>query len=498
MGSVIQTGFSDLLYPSLSVGKVLSFSNRFQGTGGTVFRDQSPRDNDGNLAGATTGVILKHEYLLDGVDDYVACGDIKTTGPATVSMWIYPTAEDDRRLWAQASGSTGQSGAAGINSGLLRIWNGGAWKTVVSSGIALNEWQHVLVTYNGNTTATGWLNGNENTTTGVGTDFEFDGVGFDLFGRLVRSFGNEFEGRCKDVIIYSRALADDEIRTLAIRPDIATERTPYVYEPIRTLTYPSLSRGRVGAWCPSEQGPGGLILRDLSGGKNHDGTFVSMLTDSWQNQSLYFDGTEYVEIPYSNKFNPKSITVEAWINTTMAAYGNIIDRDPEGAAGRQFQFRVTPTGVAEFVSFIGGGSNATTGVTAVNTGKWVHVAASYQVGSGQQIVWVNGKPDTVEAKSGAGLDSETSTDAKLWIGTHGNGTKTQKFTGYIDAASLYSRALNPADIRLLATRRKIAYETDSLVSPFAAQWGSVAAAPPPPSGGMPMLAMNHYRNAGAL
>jgi len=186
-----------------------------------------------------------------------------------------------------------------------------------------------------------------------------------------------------------------------------------------------------------------------------------MLADSWQDQALNFDGTEYIEIPYSDKFNTPSITVEAWINTTMAAYGNIVDRDPEGAAGRQFQFRVTPTGKLEFISFIGGGANTTTGAITVNTGKWVHAAATYQVGTGTQSLWVNGLPDTSETKSGAGLDPETSTSAKLWIGTHGNATKTQKFTGFIAAASIYSRALSPQEIATLAKRRGIAYETNS-------------------------------------
>jgi hypothetical protein len=49
---------------------------------------------------------------------------------------------------------------------------------------------------------------------------------------------------------------------------------------------------------------------------------------------------------------------------------------------------------------------------------------------------------------------------------------SEYFDGYIDSIDVYSRALSPQEIRLLATRRGIAYELDTYIT----QWGSVAEA----------------------
>jgi len=470
MGSVTQKGASDLICPSLNVGKVLSFSNKFQGSGGTVFRDQSPRDNDGNLAGATTGVILKHEYLFDGVDDYVACGDIKTTGPATVSMWIYPTAEDGR-LWSQASGSVGQSGAAGINSGALWIWNGITTQNVIGSGITLNTWQHVAVTFNGNTTATGWLDGEENTTIGVGTYFNFDGVGFDLFGRFVRVYGNEFEGRCKDVIIYNRALADNEIRTLAIRPDIATERTPYVYEPIRVNYDADLVQSASGIWCPSVQGPGGLILRDLSKNSN-DGTLTGGSALSSRDLDLDgIDGVVSLESAGDGTYNFPIVSVSAWVrrDASLASFDGIVQSEM-GTSDNGWGLFGNSTNEIHWDT--NGSGWAASPKASLPINEWHHVVGIHD-GSVNHL-WFDGV--YVGGTSGASL---------LYTGTRNVGARigryytTQYWPGQIDDVRIYPHALKPQQIKRLYSGgqgRGIGLGPDSLVSPYTTQWGSVAAA----------------------
>jgi len=464
----------ELTYPNLSEGRVAAYSAGEQGPGGLVLRDQEG-SNHGTLTNmdpatdwvdqaldfkATANQYVDTPYVINGNDIFTISFwmnlDTVTKNFQAVFDGFISSANRNIQIWMHTDS-------------YLYVWH---LDNVLNSNrrtsttLVANRWYHV--TYSGNgaeSTGKLYIDGEFDNTITIGSHAGGD-VTVELGRRNDASSASYLDGQLDDVAIYSRALSPQEIATLAKRRGIAYEtnsrkisaKAPptHVIAPRRTLTYPQLSIGRVAAYSAGEQGAGGLVLRDQSG--SLDGAFVSMLADSWQDQALNFDGTEYIEIPYSDKFNTPSITVEAWINTTMASYGNIVDRDPEGAAGRQFQFRVTPTGKLEFISFIGGGANTTTGAITVNTGKWVHAAATYQVGTGTQSLWVNGLPDTSETKSGAGLDPETSTSAKLWIGTHGNATKTQKFTGFIAAASIYSRALSPQEIATLAEYRGIAYE----------------------------------------
>ena len=147
---------------------------------------------------------------------------------------------------------------------------------------------------------------------------------------------------------------------------------------------------------------------------------------------------------------PKTFTVEAWVKTTSAAGGKIInfgnannganigsantgssvvyDRQISMDKNGRLLFDVsTPTRVMRTV----------TSSAAYNDGKWHHVAASF--GSGGMILYVDGK------RVGGRTDT---TSARAYSGYWrvGGDTGANYFSGQIDEVAVYSKVLTAAQI----------------------------------------------------
>ena len=69
----------------------------------------------------------------------------------------------------------------------------------------------------------------------------------------------------------------------------------------------------VGIWCPSVQGPGGLVLRDLSRYGN-DGTLTNMApATDWVDRAIDVDGTnDHVLIPSVFGLGIGNVTISGW------------------------------------------------------------------------------------------------------------------------------------------------------------------------------------------
>jgi hypothetical protein len=120
--------------------------------------------------------------------------------------------------------------------------------------------------------------------------------------------------------------------------------------------------------------------------------------------SLASASSQYISTSESTAFNTGVITLEAWIKTSMTAYGGIIDRDDFGS-GRAFQFRVNPSGKVEFIPFISGTPITTiVSSTSVNDNTLRHIAATYD-GSNVKL-FINGSQDFTAAQTG-NIDSVT-------------------------------------------------------------------------------------------
>jgi len=222
--------------------------------------------------------------------------------------------------------------------------------------------------------------------------------------------------------------------------------------------YPELWRGCVGAWNPG-LGPTGLTLRDWSGGCNHGTFFNASASTSWSVSAGRYtvdfptSANEYVSCANPQLGGSSQMTLSYWLIRTgnnSAANGNgVVGAWGLQGVGSSNQF------VSLFVSnairfTVGAGT--VVGVTAsqsIDLGSLYHIACIYD-GAAVQI-YVNGMLGGSAAISGA-----------IVAGTgqlrFGNYAVSEQSICSIDDVRIYPRAVSQNEIRLLASRRGIAYE----------------------------------------
>jgi hypothetical protein len=217
--------------------------------------------------------------------------------------------------------------------------------------------------------------------------------------------------------------------------------------------FPELWRGCVGAWNPG-LGPTGLTLRDWSAYKNH-GTLTNMDpgTDWVASEGRYaldFDGSnDYVTMgsPSILRIN-SSVTVSAWVLPRLTSQLGIAVH----GSGAQVYFGLIFSAVSnQKLSFWNSGSAAITAPNTTPLNEWVHFAGA-RSSVGVEL-FINGQ----SVATAAGSSGNGSASLEMVLGRFGS------FGGYTSSSqiaevSIHNRALSPNEIRLLASRRGIAYE----------------------------------------
>jgi mono/diheme cytochrome c family protein len=212
-------------------------------------------------------------------------------------------------------------------------------------------------------------------------------------------------------------------------------------------------------WLPFDDASG-LTAMDASGFGNH-GLLQNMGAENWivgaNGTGLDFNGVdEYVAI---GNVTTLDFTLACWIRTTQVfpqatpTYGGagILWSDIGGDA-QDFILganRSGTTGVNRLSFFTG--SSAAAGVTlngtiAINTGDWVHIAATRNGTTGQMKIFVNG------ALNGTATGSTGLLHANEHIHIGGNTLDGRYFAGQIDDVRIYSRALAESEVAALAAR----------------------------------------------
>lgn len=201
--------------------------------------------------------------------------------------------------------------------------------------------------------------------------------------------------------------------------------------------------GLVGHWKLNEGS--GSTARDASGNGN-DGTLTSSTwTTGVLGGAIDFDGSSsYVSIPNDATLQLTSaMSVTAWIKGDAWGSGvsvNAIARKGEDNPNN-YQLAIADGQVSFYLDDNDG--NGHRGNTVLSTGRWYHVAATWD---GTTVrIYVNGILD----KSPPDTDSGAiGTDARpLYIGGRAS---ADYFDGSIDDVRLYDRALNAAEVAELA------------------------------------------------
>lgn len=226
---------------------------------------------------------------------------------------------------------------------------------------------------------------------------------------------------------------------------------PLIGQPL----YPGLWSGCIGAWSPG-LGPTGLTLRDWSGFGNH-GTLTNMdpgtdwVSDAGR-YALDFDGSnDTVTLPasYGEGTTTGSFSVTAWAKLRAQSAGVVFGRFANSKLLQlhyetfsSYGWRVA-YGVSPF-------DDIRVGSLAV-LNRWYALAFTFAAGTGSLYV------DGIAIGADAALTGAFNDTTPNNIGRRA-GDNLVLFNGQIDDVRLYNRAISAAEVRLLASRRGIAYE----------------------------------------
>lgn len=223
--------------------------------------------------------------------------------------------------------------------------------------------------------------------------------------------------------------------------------------------YPSLWDGLVGAWCPSVQNPSGNTLYDLSGRNNH-GTLTNMdPANDWVRGNGYgaidLDGTnDHISIPGFQQIFGPNIGLSAWFlnRGNYTSYSALIDAGTSPST-RQFSVFFGGSATNLYMAFRTFGGSEATISTTLQLNVWTHLFVSVQVGIGVRV-FVNGRD--VANLSPPGFIGSSYSNYEIQIGGNPS-TAGARFNGLVDDFIFYNKSFQPADIRLLASQRGIAF-----------------------------------------
>jgi len=154
-----------------------------------------------------------------------------------------------------------------------------------------------------------------------------------------------------------------------------------------------------------------------------------------------FDGTNYVQVPATASLQPPQITLEAWVYPAVlsATFQTVISFGPPNVLGGAWWL-----GLANGLPQFGSSSSAPlAGTVAIPLDAWTHLAVTFD--GATQVMFVNGSQ--VASQATAGLLVYGSPPPPVTIGAAWQASgPVNLFTGRIDEVSLYSRALDPAEI----------------------------------------------------
>ncbi len=232
---------------------------RFDEGSGTVAHDTSGNGNDGTFNGDPQWVsgFIGGALEFDGVDDYVAIGDLDLTESFTLTFWMRPSSIPAG--WHSVVMKEYDYGFEFDGNSLLgRVGNGaGGWGATVTTTISEPAvWYHAALTWNGSdlemfidASSVG-----QNTGTHVSNDNPL------LFGSWNTS-SEFFNGTIDDVRIYDHVLSGIEILSV-----MQGQIWPYAWgpDPADGALYPD-------TWVNLSWSPGGLaVSHDVYIGDNFD------------------------------------------------------------------------------------------------------------------------------------------------------------------------------------------------------------------------------------
>jgi hypothetical protein len=414
--------------------------------------DASGNGNDGTIVGdpvfveGPVGYGMAMEF---NGDDYIDCGNgdsLQIQDEITISFWFNVVvfentwegflAKGDNSYRASRGGGTGDAthmGISGTTAGGGNGWFNGV--TLITGG----DWHHFVGTYDG-AEAKIYIDGVLDVTTEATGQINISEYNL-YIGENSQATGRFLHGILDEVMIYSRALSEAEIRYLAgerARPvDPGTDGLVAYYEFENNADDSSGNEIH------------GTLVGDAGFAEGPEGYGMALSLDG--------DG-DYVDCGLNPLLDiTEEITFTYWIKVVALdrSWNTVLSRGDDS-------WRSSRAGENNFMEAAVGGTsgNYLYGVTPVDDDKWHHFGAVYD--GDTFTLYLDGEKESSEESTGL----ITASTYPLLIGE--NAQATGRFwNGLIDEVVIYDRALSTGEIRYLAGFRAMDNPgTDALIAAY--------------------------------
>ncbi|NTV30966.1 DUF2341 domain-containing protein [candidate division WWE3 bacterium] len=374
-----------------------------------------------NYSGVISGAIWRTEDLcvmnkclyFDGSNDVITTAGV-TSGVKSVAFWVKPLTTSEQFIDLNGSAyiqtSSGTISATGFTSPTIYV-NGR-----ISSTLAANRWQFVVVT--------------------TGTGISASAL---KLGQISTNYGQMFMDEFQ---LYSTQLSQSQIQSLYNSRDGNMAAVS-----LGSNSQVNLSDGLVGYWPMDENT--GTSTTDRSG-NGVTGTLANGATwaTGMYGSAASFDGgagpnADVIDLGDQSGYEISTFTISGWIyraGTCQFSNCPVFSKGMTGNIG--YSLEVVDSGGYKLRLSLRDGLQEVTGTTTINTNAWYHVTGTVD---GQNVrVYVNG---VLEAEA-AQTQTPTFGGESAKIGNRNSGTDIT-LNGRLDDIRFYNRALTASEVRKL-------------------------------------------------
>ena len=172
-------------------------------------------------------------------------------------------------------------------------------------------------------------------------------------------------------------------------------------------------------------------------------------------QSFIFDSS-FVYVPNSPALEPTTVSVEAWVNLSNGNQHNnyLLAKGADGDIAASYALYTGPNGGLSFYVYDGNSSYIASPDAGVDIwdDTWHHVVGTYD---GESVrLFIDGTEIGSGTATNIAIGYGLSDSNELYLGAYPGQSQQHYFSGKIDEASIYDRALSVAQIQSLFTSGK--------------------------------------------
>lgn len=417
----------------------------------------------------TTAGVSGNAHSFSG-DDYVAIAnesnfDDEWTQPRSVSFWIYKTVDAAGVIFAKSGGDgndkgfrvlyfpTGHIRIQLIHSNASRYIE--SWSNSGTSHIPLNQWRHIVFTYNGNGTSSGVKFYDNGALLPTGNHDVGGGLtgGDTILNNSIPTIGARSElsefiaGNLDEVMYYNVELTAEEVS-----------------QNYRAAWTSIVTAGLVSYWKLEESSLAADAVLDTafttfgvgSNPGNHGTRFgtTPIVLGGVSGNAHSFSGDDYITIANESNFDferTDKFSINAWVNVSSFAAQRRIFVKWNGDIG--YYFLVSGSGGLR-MTLSGTGTNGVNEIDVVSSGttlvlnRWYHVAMTYNgssVFTGVKM-YIDGVLQTTNDNSGGATLTTTILNNNTPLIGINNDLSGEPFVGLIDEVAVYNVELTQAQV----------------------------------------------------